>query len=458
VPVQVQNKPGQLFRSILAGAILGAGAGTANAEHNAGSGWGAAGAGAAAAQKGAQQQQQQRQQQAQQQFENQQKVQKEDREQKSLDQQKVFNDAQIANWHVQATVEQHNSDRADQKYLDQKNAANKTLFDSLQQAGAKAPTDIPPVMSAYDLSKEYMKTQGKVAQSPLGFHRIFIDTTSGDNVEFNASDPSHPRWVDTDSGKDVDMTGKTEFKVLDVPNNTMNQRTPIKNSDVFKLLGEKVPGMDPNNTQMLSPADMLTLASKNREIGLEKQRVANETRQMNIARFNAANETAERDIDSINKQIQEEKNKALPNQNKLNELNDSLKATKDWIDKQYYDIWGAKAPKTLPVATGGGAVAHPDVLTILGQVPGFDPQIAQKFANLSPDEMVTQVLASKLPSDVKNQILKAIDKPLIVSTPPNPNAWKPGTPYTMQNLGTQLNPGVSPPPSGSSTGAPLPQL
>ena len=73
-PYEVQNKPGQLFRSILAGAILGAGAGTSNAEHNAGSGWGAAGAGAAAVQKNNQQQQQQRQQQAQQQFENQRQV------------------------------------------------------------------------------------------------------------------------------------------------------------------------------------------------------------------------------------------------------------------------------------------------------------------------------------------------------------------------------------------------
>lgn len=71
VPTQVPNKPGNLFRSILAGAILGAGAGTANAEHSAGSGWNAAGQGAAAAQKGAQAQQQQRQKQAQQQFENQ---------------------------------------------------------------------------------------------------------------------------------------------------------------------------------------------------------------------------------------------------------------------------------------------------------------------------------------------------------------------------------------------------
>jgi hypothetical protein len=80
VPVQVENKPGQLFRSILAGAILGAGAGTSNAEHSAGSGWNAAGQGAAAAYKGQQQQQQQRAAQAQKQFENQRQVSQDNQE------------------------------------------------------------------------------------------------------------------------------------------------------------------------------------------------------------------------------------------------------------------------------------------------------------------------------------------------------------------------------------------
>jgi hypothetical protein len=80
VPVQVQNKPGQLFRSILAGAILGAGAGSANAEHDAGSGWSAAGRGAAAAAQNQQQQQQQRAAQAQKQWENQRQAQQDNQE------------------------------------------------------------------------------------------------------------------------------------------------------------------------------------------------------------------------------------------------------------------------------------------------------------------------------------------------------------------------------------------
>lgn len=71
VPVQVPNKPGNLFRSILAGAILGAGAGSANSQNDAGSGWSAAGRGAAAVQQNQQQQQQQRAAEAQKQWENQ---------------------------------------------------------------------------------------------------------------------------------------------------------------------------------------------------------------------------------------------------------------------------------------------------------------------------------------------------------------------------------------------------
>ena len=94
VPVQVQNKPGQLFRSILAGAILGAGAGTANAEHSAGSGWNAAGAGASAVQKNAPVEQQQKQQQAQQQFENQRQVDQDQQEELRRKAEIALNNAQ----------------------------------------------------------------------------------------------------------------------------------------------------------------------------------------------------------------------------------------------------------------------------------------------------------------------------------------------------------------------------
>lgn len=94
VPVQVQNKPGQFFRNILAGAMLGAGAG-ANGE-NAGSGWSAAGRGASAAQQGQQQAQQRGQQQAQQQWQNQLAANKEQREATAAATEEQVRKAQLA--------------------------------------------------------------------------------------------------------------------------------------------------------------------------------------------------------------------------------------------------------------------------------------------------------------------------------------------------------------------------
>ena len=72
VATQVPDKPGQLFRSILAGALAGMGAG---AEAKMGGGIGSFAVGASAGIKNQQQQQQQRQQQGQQEFENTQKAQ-----------------------------------------------------------------------------------------------------------------------------------------------------------------------------------------------------------------------------------------------------------------------------------------------------------------------------------------------------------------------------------------------
>ena len=90
---QAPNKPGQLFRSILAGAIMGAAAGT---EPHQGGGWGAAALGAKAAQQGQQQQNQQQLAQAQQQWQNQLAAKKEQREQTGFDTEQQVRKAQLA--------------------------------------------------------------------------------------------------------------------------------------------------------------------------------------------------------------------------------------------------------------------------------------------------------------------------------------------------------------------------
>jgi hypothetical protein len=137
VPVQVPNKPGNLFRSILAGAILGAGAGTANAEHNAGSGWGAAGAGARAVQENQQKQQQLQAQQAQKQFENQQAAERENREEQ-------VRKAQIASSNAQTLRLNKETQGLDFSQHAQIVAAGKAEVQPYEEAGIHAiASDIP---------------------------------------------------------------------------------------------------------------------------------------------------------------------------------------------------------------------------------------------------------------------------------------------------------------------------
>ena len=92
IPQTTQNSPKQLFRSILAGAIMGMGAG---AEAKMGGGIGSFAVGASAGAKSEQEQRQRDQQQAQQQWQNQLAQQKEKREETAADQENLVRKAQI---------------------------------------------------------------------------------------------------------------------------------------------------------------------------------------------------------------------------------------------------------------------------------------------------------------------------------------------------------------------------
>src|SRR5271157_3895509 len=92
VPTQVPDKPGQMFRNILAGAIMGGAAG-ANGPNPGGSGWAGAGRGVQAVQQARQQQAQQAQEQAQQQFKNKQEADKAQREATAASEESMYKKA-----------------------------------------------------------------------------------------------------------------------------------------------------------------------------------------------------------------------------------------------------------------------------------------------------------------------------------------------------------------------------
>jgi hypothetical protein len=377
VPVQVPNKPGNLFRSILAGAILGAGAGTANAEHNAGSGWGAAGAGARAVQENQQQQQQLKAAQAQKQFENQQEVDRADRE-------KQMAQAQIANFQAETAVRTHTMDLMDQDRLDKHNDANRALYNSLVAAGGTPPpeSELPGTISAYDLAQAYTKNP-KIRQPQYNTNmtRHFIDTTTAQDVSF---DPIKKIWVGED-GKPVDMTAKTEFKVIDVPIDNMTKKVQTKNSDIFAALGFAVPGMDPKGTSLMAPVDLINLRANKMKQDRESHAAETADRQNKIAEYTAAEGKVTRDNEALKTQLEEFKNDptADPGGAKAASLNARMDANNAWLDGQYETIWGTKksgeAPKTPPPPP-----ADP-VAKVLGVAQGIsDPNTALQMINNAP--------------------------------------------------------------------------
>src|SRR6185437_7059779 len=58
--------------------------------------------------------------------------------------------------------------------------------------------------------------------------------------------------------------------------------------------------------------------------------------------------------------------------------------------------------------SGGGKVAHPGVVSILTAIPGFNPQVAQKIGNMSPQQIESQLSTANLPDDVKTNIRTAL--------------------------------------------------
>jgi len=405
-PVEVPNKPGQFFRNILAGAIMGGVAGgSVSGSETAGSGWMGAAKGAGAAQQGFQQQQQQRQQEAQKQFENQQAATKENREQTLVN-------AQIANMQSETALRQHTSDIQDKEYHDKHNAASAALFENLKTAGGVAPIDgkLPEDLTAYQLAQAYTKDPS-VRQAPAGYVRHFIDKTDSAEVTWNGEHWTHP------DGTPADMTDKTSMQVIDVPMNAMTTKKPVTGKDLNTVSGQTL--FDPEKTYQVSPLDLDAMNTTRLKNENESARTKHEGMMAKAQARQAANEAERLDRDGYNaarEQVVQE-NTTLEDQLKNSmdpAANAPVQAKIDANNARLRSLYEQTFPKQkLPpqTATPPEVIAHPEVVSILTDVPGFRPDVAKKIGNLSPDDIAVQLKTAQLPLDVKNKILKSVGKP-----------------------------------------------
>lgn len=417
VAQQAENRPGQLFRSILAGALLGgATAGENAASPGAGSGWVAAGRGMGAAAKGQQEQEQNQQKQAQQQFQNQQEVTKDQREQTLMN-------AQIANMQSETAARQHQSDYLDQQQHDAHNKASAALYGALQEAGGVAPIDgkLPESLTAYDFAQRYAKDPS-IRQPPINpdgsrsYTRHFIDKTDSSEVQWNGTNWTHP------DGTPADMTDKTSIQVLDVPVDAMRQKRPMKGSEINEISGQNL--VDPDKTYTsLAPIDLIGLnktrladeneAAKTKHEGMmaaaQAKIAANEAERLARDGYNAAREQVVQENKDLEDRVKENIDPTSP---AVTQAQARIDANNERLRQLYEQTFpGQKLPPK--TALPPEVIAHPEVVSIItNELPNFNPAIAKKIGNMNPDEVETQLKsATTIPLEVKNKILKSVGKP-----------------------------------------------
>jgi hypothetical protein len=216
----VRQKPGTLFRSLLAGALLG---GAIGSEGPAGGGSvGGFLGGLARGGNAVNQQAYQRQQQAQEQAQK--------RQQLSLEEQKAqdefqLHQATVAHLTAETAAFHHNQEFQDQEAVDRKNKASQAYKAVLLEAGGhNAPIAIDgkvPANGEYqapDLAAAYMR-DNSILMGPPGTVRHFVDEHDASDIQF----VSGKGWVN-ESGDPVDMSKSTVVRAIDVPEN-LYQRT-----------------------------------------------------------------------------------------------------------------------------------------------------------------------------------------------------------------------------------------
>ena len=247
VPVQQPNKPGNLWRQIVGGVIMG---GMAGAETPVGhSPLEAAFRGAGAAQAYGQQQDRESFARANEQSKTQIESKKLDLEQQRVQAEIKYQEAMIAHQTQANLLAQATFDLSSRKYIDETNEIQEQREAGLQESGA---TKIPIIdrISGKDVNgqmgngADMMKavtTDPSLGRNPLGkdgmpvayrMHTQHVDLT-GLHQELGKG------WVD-DKGNPVDLAARTTNAVYDVPIDVMKRRSQLTNKEINKLAGYRV--------------------------------------------------------------------------------------------------------------------------------------------------------------------------------------------------------------------------
>src|ERR1700722_5699374 len=244
----VKQSPGSIFRSLLAGALLGASAGLKE-------GHGALGGLAAGGVAGMQMRDQQAQQ-AQAQGDRRKKMSME--EQAAADEHQLHQ-ANVAHLTVQTTAFHHLQDLHDQEALDAKNKAARAYMKTLEDAGAR-PAQIPvygkiPANGLYNASDivDVINRDPSMLFGAPGTVRHFVDEHADGDMDYVQG----KGWVNA-NGDAVNVTKNTTIKAFDVPENLY--KTPLHHSgkELNAIAGYQLIPKTQEDHEFIVPLDAVT--------------------------------------------------------------------------------------------------------------------------------------------------------------------------------------------------------
>ena len=274
----VQRKPGDLFRSIVSGAIMGMAAGSQS--HDFAGGFGQGGAAAI----------QQNQAQDQQRYARAQQAQEQQQKQQSFNEEKRNHDAQIAQQNANNMRLDWEMGLNSQKFLDEHNDRERAFQLQLDQMGAtpmKIPSGGEDINDQVGNGKALQKLVGQdldAVKAPDGYHTIHTMSVDTNGLSFKGG-----QWVDSD-GDPVNIEDRATHTLYQLPDNLWNQRADgiRTGADLNKIVGFQL--VDPTRALgQVTVGDVMAartkgqeLALKNSEAGLDAAKAARALRGANV--------------------------------------------------------------------------------------------------------------------------------------------------------------------------------
>lgn len=241
--VQVKEKPGQLFRNILAGALLGGMAGSRAPKDTGFLGGFAAGGSAEIANN--ERQDLLKREEAQQDFRNQSTLQKERN-------QAFLNNARIILMNAQNLRADRDLDLHSRQFLDDVNFHNQRIAVQLAKAGAKV-AQIPHngEMGNGAAMLHALQQDRSILKSPSGMQRVWTLQVNYSGLKFGESG----RWEDAKTGQPVDLADRTAWTAYDVEPSVLKQQVSVSGSDL-NAMGYQA---EPNQRYKMTMSDFLAM-------------------------------------------------------------------------------------------------------------------------------------------------------------------------------------------------------